>query len=356
MIFAADYPKGGGVRVEPMTETSGSGTIGWGILATGKIARGFASNLRQTPGARIAAVGSRTLESAQSFVDEYAEPETRAHVSYAEMVADPSVDVVYIASPHSMHLDHARMAFDAGKPVLCEKALALNSREAEEMVRLAGEHGLFLMEAMWMACNPVIRALLAGLQEGRFGTPKQVHADLGFIVERPPTDRTLDRALGGGALLDMGIYPLTLAHLVLGEPEALVAVASLSEQGVDRDLAIAGTYAGGAVAALTSSMSSMSPRNATIATDRGLIELPNGFHHPDHITFTPVDGSAPTTITGVEPLYGTGLGNEAAEVMRCLRAGLLESPLVPHAQTLSLMRQMDNIRTQIGVRYAADDT
>lgn len=328
--------------------------IGWGILATGKIARGFATNLRQTPGARIAAVGSRSLTGAQAFVDEYAERDTRAHSSYAEMVADPDVDVVYIASPHSMHLEHARLAFDAGKPVLCEKALTLNTRDSEEMIRLAGERGLFLMEAMWMACNPHILALLAGLREGRFGTPLQVHADLGFIVDRPPTDRVLDPALGGGALLDMGIYPLTFAHLVLGEPEQLVAVAGLSDQGVDRDLAIAGRYAGGAVAALTASMSSMSPRTATIATDQGQIDLGPGFHNPPTITFTPADGSGQIHVASDEPLIGTGLGNEAAEVMRCLRAGLLESPLVPHAQTLSLMRQMDNIRAQIGVRYAAD--
>jgi predicted dehydrogenase len=343
-----------------MTETyqpdpRGTRAIGWGILATGKIARGFATNLRQTPGARIAAVGSRSHAGAQAFVDEYAEEGTRAHASYAEMVADPDVDVVYIASPHSMHLDHARLAFDAGKPVLCEKALALNTREAEEMIRLATERGLFLMEAMWMACNPVIKAMLSGLREGKFGVPRQVHADLGFVVDRPPTDRVLDPALGGGALLDMGIYPLTFAHLVLGEPEQLVAVAGLSDQGVDRDLAIAGRYAGGAVAALTASMSSKSPRTASIATDQGRLDLAPGFHNPPQVVFTPDDGGAPYPVTTDEPRYGTGLGNEAAEVMRCLRAGLLESPLVPHAQTLSLMRQMDNIRAQIGVRYDADD-
>lgn len=329
--------------------------IGWGILATGKIAKGFATNLRETPGARIAAVGSRSHESAHAFVAEYGEPGTTAHASYAALVADPAVDVVYIASPHSMHLEHARLAFDAGKPVLCEKALTLNTSDAEEMVRLARERGLFLMEAMWMACNPVMLAILSGLRSGRFGTPKQVRADLGFIVDRPPTDRILDPALGGGALLDMGIYPLTFAHLVLGEPEDVVAVASLSDQGVDLDVAVSGLYAGGAVSALTASMTSMSPRSASIATDTGRIDVPAEFHHPSHAVFTPASGSAPVTITGDAPLYGTGLGNEAAEVMRCLREGLLESPLVPHEQTLSLMRQMDKIRSQIGVRYDADD-
>ncbi|MGL5827681.1 MAG: Gfo/Idh/MocA family protein [Nocardioides sp.] len=341
----------GAYPTSPATEEHDA--IGWGILGTGKIARGFAADLRQTPGATVAAVGSRSSAAAQSFVVDHGEPSTRAHASYADLVADPSVDVVYIASPHALHLDHARAAFAAGKPVLCEKPLTLNTRDAEEMIRLAGQRGLFVMEAMWMACHPVIREVLNGVRAGRFGTPRQVHADLGFIVRRPPTDRILDPALGGGALLDMGIYPLTLAHLVLGEPVDLVATATLTDQGVDRDVAIAARYADGGVAALTASMSTFSPRMATIATDAGRIDLTE-FHHPTHATFHPADGSEPITITSDQPLYGTGLGNEAAEVMRCVRGGLLESPLVPHAQTLSLMGQMDRIRAQIGVRYAAD--
>ncbi len=337
-----------------VVSTGSTNNVGWGILATGKIARAFATNLQATPGACVAAVGSRSLESAQSFADEYGDKDTRAHASYADLVADPSVDVVYVASPHAMHLEHAMLALDAGKPVLCEKPVTLNTGDAEKMIRTARDRGLFLMEAMWMACNPLMLAVLSGLRDGRFGTPRQVHADLGFVVDRPPTDRMLDPDLGGGALLDMGIYPLTFAHLVLGEPEDLVAVGSLSDRGVDLDVAIAGRYPGGAVAALTSSITSVSPRFASIATDTGRIDIPAEFHHPSQAVFTPADGSALVAITSDQPLYGTGLGNEAAEVMRCLREGLLESPLVPHEQTLSLMRQMDKIRSQIGVRYAAD--
>ena len=158
------------------------------------------------------------------------------------------------------------------------------------MVGLAREHGVFLMEAMWMACNPVIRALREGLAAGRFGEPRQLHADLGFVVDRPADDRLLDPALGGGALLDMGIYPLTFAHLMLGEAEALAGTAVLSPAGIDLDVAIAGRYAGGAVAALTASMTSTSPRAATIATTAGLIEVPAPFHHPSYVVFTPTDG------------------------------------------------------------------
>ena len=326
----------------------------WGILATGKIARSFARDLREVPGARIAAVGSRTAGSAEAFVQEYADPGCRAHASYEALVADPGVDVVYVASPHALHLEHATLALEAGKHVLCEKPLTLNTAEAEAMVALARRHDRFLMEAMWMACHPVIRAVREGFAEGRFGVPRQVHADLGFVVDRPPGDRLIDPALGGGALLDMGVYPLTLAHLVLGPAEELTATAGLSETGIDLDVAIAGRYARGAVAALTASMTSVSPRVGSIATSTGWVTLPADFHHPPHAVWTPAGGE-PELVEGLEPVLGTGLGNEAAEVQRCLREGLRESPLVPHEQTLRLIRQMDDLRRQIGVRYAADD-
>ena len=334
-----------------MTETYGE-TIGWGILGTGRIARSFATNLQETPGARLAAVGSRTPGSAQAFATAYGGPDCAAHASYEALVADPAVDVVYVATPHTLHLENTRLAFDAGKHVLCEKPLGVNTAEAEEMVRLARQHDRFLMEGMWMACHPVIRAVA---EPGRFGRPRQVHADLGFVVETSPHDRLLDPGLGAGALLDMGIYPLTFAHLMLGEAVELWAVADVSETGIDLDVAIAGRYADGATAALTASMTSVSPRAATVATDRGLLTLPSPFHHPRVAIWTPTVG-APEQVTGVEPLIGIGLGNEAAEVMRCLREGLRESPLVPLAQSVTVMRQMDEIRAQIGVRYDADPT
>jgi predicted dehydrogenase len=237
--------------------------------------------------------------------------------------------------------------------VLCEKPLTLNAAQAEEMVALAREHDRFLMEAMWMACHPVIRAVRDGVAAGRFGTPRVVHADIGFVVERPPTDRLLDPVLGGGVLLDMGVYPLTFAHLVLGPAEEVRAVASLDERGVDRDVAISGRYAGGAVASLTATMTSDSRRTAWVATDLGRIELEGTFHHPDRAHWLP-SGGEPEELAPVGEVIGSGLGNEAAEVVRCVRAGLRESPLVPHRQTLALMRQMDDLRAQIGVSYPVE--
>ncbi|MFN8193201.1 MAG: Gfo/Idh/MocA family oxidoreductase [Nocardioidaceae bacterium] len=336
-----------------MTETT---PVRWGILSTGRIASSFAANLAHVPGARIAAVGSRSQASADEFAGRFARPDCRTYASYDELVADPDVDVVYVGSPHALHLEHGTLALEAGKPVLVEKPLTLNAADSERLVELARARGLFLMEAMWMACNPLIRTLREGLAAGRWGTPRQVHADLGFVVDAGAGDRLVETALGAGALLDMGIYPLTFAHLMLGPAERLVATAGLSEAGYDQDIAIAGRYAGGAVAALTASMTSASPRAATIATSTGIIDLPADFHHPPHAVFQPGDGGPAQRIEASEPLLGTGLGNEAAEVGRCLRAGLLESPLVPHEQTLTLMRQMDDLRRQVGVRYPGDPT
>ncbi|MDF9714677.1 Gfo/Idh/MocA family oxidoreductase [Nocardioides sp. ChNu-99] len=322
--------------------------VNWGILATGKIARSFARDLALVPDARVVAVGSRSAGSATAFATEFDVP--RAHASYEALVADEEVEVVYVASPHALHLAHVRLALEAGKHVLCEKPVALDRADAEEMIALATERGLFFMEAMWMATHPVVREVARRLRAGELGTPRHLHAELGFVVDADPDDRMLDPALGASALLDMGIYPLTLAHLALGEAEELTGVAALSDRGIDLDCAVTGRYPGGALATMTASMTSWSGRSGRIATDRGLVELEPPFHHPARAVFHPIDGD-PVTIEGEEPVIGAGYGNEIVEVGRCLAAGLLESPLVPHAQTLTLMAQMDDLRRQLGVTF-----
>ncbi|MCW2852979.1 MAG: oxidoreductase domain protein [Nocardioides sp.] len=326
-------------------------TTRWGILATGKIAHKLAEDLALTPDNDLVAVGSRRLESAQAFAQQHGA--SAAYGSYEELVADPDVDVIYVATPHALHLECARLAFEAGKHVLCEKPLTLNIAEAEEMVALARQHDRFLMEAMWTACNPVIRRLGDDMRAGRFGTPRQAHAELGFRVDAGPDHRLLNPDLGGGALLDMGIYPLTFAHLMLGPAEELTATATLSEAGVDLDVAVTGRYAGGALATMTASLTSEASRAAAVATDEGRLDVPAEFHHPTYAVWTPTGGE-PERIEADEPVIGVGYGNEIAEVGRCVRAGLRESPLVPLDHTLLLMRQMDDLRRQIGVRYATD--
>ena len=333
-------------------------TTSWGILATGKIAQTFARDLALVPDAELVAVGSRRLGAAQAFASEHG---GTPYGSYAELVADPEVDVVYVATPHALHLADARLALEAGKHVLCEKPLTLDTVDAEEMVRLAGQHDRFLMEAMWTACHPTVRALRERLQAGEFGTPRHLHAELGFRVEAPPEDRMLNPALGASALLDMGIYPLAFAHLMLGEAAELHAVGDLSTGGIDLDVAITGRYPGGVLATMTASMTSWSSRRASIATDCGRIDA-DDFHHPTRVTFTPYvqaegnwvfEPGEPVLITPDEPVVGQGYAHEIVEVGRCLREGLRESPLVPHAQTLAIMRQMDALRAQLGVRFPA---
>lgn len=329
--------------------------VRWGILATGNIAHSFAQDLALLPEASFAAVASRRLPAAQKFAEPYG---ANAYGSYEELVEDPDVDVVYVATPHALHKENTLLAFDAGKPVLCEKSLTLNARDAEELVAVAREKELFFMEAMWMRCNPVIRRLTQLASDGRLGRVRQVRADLGFYVDRPATDRLLAPELGGGVLLDMGIYPLTFAHLFLGEPEQLEAVATMGPSGVDLNLSLSLGYASGAVASLSSTMTSWSPRTATIATETGRVDIAEPFHHTRAATWVSYQEPDPTaeaiteTVSG--EIIGTGLANEALEVTRCLRNGETESPLVPLDETVALMRQMDRIRHKIGLTYESD--
>lgn len=323
----------------------------WGVLAPGRIARAFAEDLALLNDGELVATGSRDLDRATAFADEFG---GASYGSYEGLLSDPTVDVVYVASPHALHVEHTLLALEAGKAVLCEKPMTLDAATTAALFDAAATRGLFLMEAMWMACNPCIRLLGRLLAEGAHGQARQVHAGLGMVVDTVPSDRLLDPALGAGALLDLGIYPLTFAHLMLGEPEQLTGVANLSDRGIDLDISVAGLYADGATAALSASMTSQPPRIASVATDRGHFDLPRNFHHPERMQWTSYETGEPVSewITPDEPLIGRGYGNEIAEVHRCLRAGALTSDLVPPARTISLMRQMDDLRAQIGVSYA----
>lgn len=326
-------------------------TIGWGILAPGDIAHQFATELALVPEARIAAVGSRDLGRAEAFSSRFG---GTPYGSYAELVEDPAVDVVYVASPHGVHPEHTRLAMAAGKAVLCEKPIAISADEATALFAEARDRDVFLMEAMWTACHPLIRAMLGHLAEGRYGEVRQVSARLGFVMRPDEDARLFDPALGGGSLLDMGIYPVTLATLVLGDPEATTALATLSDRGVDLDIAITARYASGAVAALSSSMTACLANTATIATTTGHLDLTQEFHHPTSIRWTPLersDASIPPAeeITGDEPIIGEGYGNEILEVHRCLAAGRLTSDLVSPEQSIAVLTQLDRLRQQAGI-------
>ncbi|WP_208643173.1 Gfo/Idh/MocA family protein [Streptomyces diastatochromogenes] len=327
-------------------------SVRWGILATGGIAAAFAADLVDLPDAEIVAVASRSQESAQAFAERFGV--TRAYGDWESLAADADIDVVYVATPHAAHRAAAGLCLAAGRNVLCEKAFTLNAGEAEELVALAKEHDRFLMEAMWMYCNPLVRRLKALVADGAIGEVRTVQADFGLAGPFPPAHRLRDPALGGGALLDLGVYPVSFAQLLLGEPDEVAARAVLSEEGVDLQTGALLSWESGALASVHCSIVGGTATAASVTGSRGRIDIPSGFFHPDRFVLHR-DGREPEVFTA-DPADGprTSLRHEAEEVMRALRAGEKESPLVPLAGSLAVMRTLDAIRERIGVRYPGE--
>ncbi len=322
--------------------------VRWGIAATGGIARRFATGLAETDDAVTCAVASRTAERAEAFGDEFDIP--NRHASYEALAEDPDVDVVYVASPHSRHEADTLLFLEAGKHVLCEKPFALNERQAQRMIDAARARGLFVMEAIWSRFLPAYRLLGDLLAEGVIGEPLSVDADFGVKFPRDPAHRLFDLALGGGALLDLGIYPLQLASLVLDLPTDVQAVGFVGDTGVDEQVSAVLVHPSGALATVRAATRVTFACTARISGTNGSIDVPAFMHCPQSLTVT--------TIAGIEhrdaPIVGEGLRYQVAEVHRCLREGELESPAIPLAETLSLARTMDRIRAQIGVRYPGE--
>jgi predicted dehydrogenase len=323
-------------------------TVRWGILATGGIAAAFAADLLTMSGTQIAAVGSRSLPAAKSFAERFGI--ARAYGSWTELADDEEVDVVYVATPHSAHRVAAGLCLQAGRAVLCEKAFTINAVEARELVDLARARGRFLMEAMWTYANPVVRRMTELVRDGAIGEVRTVHADFGLAGPFAPEHRLRDPALGGGALLDLGVYPVSFAHLLLGEPDDVRAWAHLTPEGVDANTGVLLGYDSGAVATLSCSITADTARTATVTGSHGRIEFPRGFFSPERFVLDrPGHDPEEFTVPGA-----TGYTHEAAEVMRCLRAGLPESPLAPLDGTLAVMRTLDAVRDRIGVRYPGE--
>src|SRR5882757_3483176 len=261
----------------PMSD--GPRPIRWGVLATGGIAATSTEALRTMPDAEVVAVGSRSPAGAKAFAERYGI--ARAYGSWADLAADESVDVVYVATPHSAHRAAAGLCLEAGRAVLCEKAFTINSREARELVALARDRRLFLMEAMWTYCNPLVRRLVAMVADGAIGEPRSVSAHFGFAADFPPDHRLRDPAQGGGALLDLGVYPVSFAHLLLGEPADVKASAVLSPEGADLQTAALFSWDGGALAALHCSIVGGTGTSASVTGSLGRIDIPDGFFHPE---------------------------------------------------------------------------
>lgn len=321
-------------------------TFRWGILATGSIADAMAYALRTVPEAELVAVASRSQATADAFGERWGIP--RRYADYAQLAADPQVDVVYIATPHNLHAANMQLCLAAGKHVLCEKPLTLNAAQAAAAAESAQRHGRFLMEAVWMRFLPAVEQVRRWVADGAIGAVRLIQADFCFHRPFDPTHRLYDPALGGGALLDLGIYPLSLATMLLGFPQAVHGQAQIGRTGVDEVNAITLTYADGALAQLTASMTLDRPREAFVLGSRGAIRLHDPFFRPDRLTLHQY-GRAPEEHH--IPFHANGYPHEVEEVHACLRAGLTESPRLPLAETVRLLALMDELRAQWGVVY-----
>jgi predicted dehydrogenase len=323
--------------------------VRWGILGLGTIARTFAKGLAAIPDAELVAVGSRSAAKAAAFAAEFGAE--RSHGSYEALAADPGIDAIYVATPHPMHKDDAILCLEAGKAVLCEKPFTVNAAELEAVIAVARRRKVFLMEAMWTRFLPAMVRVREWLAAGRIGQPRLVTADFGFRCEWDPQSRLLAPAMAGGGLLDVGIYTVAFAAMVFGpRPERVTGFAHLGETGVDEQAAFVLGYAGGALASLTCGVRTATAHHARIDGTEGRIEVGPPFWKATRATLTV--GEHQETID--QPHQANGYEYEAMEVARCLRAGLLESPVVPLDESLALMRVLDRLRQEFGLRYPMD--
>ena len=320
-----------------------SSPVRWGILGTGGIAGSFATDLRLTGSGVVVAVGSRGRESADRFADEFGV--VNRHGGYESLVADPDVDVVYVATPHPMHRDNAILALRAGKHVLVEKPFTMNADEAREVVQVARESGLFAMEAMWTRFLPHVAVVRGWLAQGVLGDVVTMTADHGQWFAEDPAFRLFAPELGGGALLDLGVYPVSFASMVLGTPSRIMAMGDPAFTGVDAQTSMLFGYSGGAQALLTCTLRAKSATRASIVGTDARIEIEGDFYAPTAVTLVPRDGE-PTRVESVHE--GRGLRHQADEVARRLAAGELESPLMPLDETVSIMDTMDAVLAQAG--------
>ena len=319
---------------------------GWGILATGWIAECFTADLR-TANLRVAAVGSRTEERARAFADEHGVP--NAHGSWEALAADPDVDVVYVATPHPAHLEAARTVLDAGKHVLVEKPFALNEGEARQVLDLAQRRGLIALEAMWTRWLPHMLEIHQAIDDGLIGTPEVLIADHLQTISQDPSHRLNDPALGGGALLDLGVYPISFAHDLFGEPAVIEQAAEMGPTGVDRRVTAALVHGAGQHSTLTAASNLPGPNRAVVVGTEGSIEIDPTWYAPT--SFRVLDAERKVLRDSHPLVAGRGMQYQALEVERLIREGRTESDRMTHEGTLAVMRTMDRIRAGIGLVY-----
>ncbi len=323
-------------------------SIRWGILGAGRIAGSFADAVSQHTRAQLVAVGSRNRDRAERFATAHGIPTT--HLGYEALVEDPHVDVIYVATPHSEHLEHALLAIRAGKHVLVEKAFTRNAAEAEQVFAAAREAGVFVMEAMWTRFLPHVSALHQVVDAGEIGEIVNVSADHGQLMAFDPTSRLFDPALAGGALLDLGVYPVSFAQDLLGAPDSVTATGTLAETGVDGQVSIVLSYGARTQATLSTTLWARTPTVALVSGTEGYIEVAGPFYRPTSFRVTRLDGRVWT----FDQPSTSGMQYEAAEVARRVAAGDVESPRMSWQGTLEVMRTLDEVRRQVAVVYPGE--
>jgi predicted dehydrogenase len=317
----------------------------WGILGPGGIARAFAKDLTFLEGHTIGAVGSRSLINAQVFANDFG---GTAYGSYEELVNDSTIDAIYVATPHPAHHDNVILALNAGKPVLCEKPFAVNAAEAQAMVDAASHNKVALMEAMWARFLPHYAKVREIIASGELGPILSIHADHGQRLADQNIPRLVDPHLAGGALLDLGIYPISFAHMILGNPLSINSSAVMTNKGVDAQTSMIFTYESGAQSVLTTTMIEQTPCRAVVAGLHGWLEIDRTFYNPASMRVILNDGSVtqyPSTYTG------HGLREQAESFKRLVQSGKLESEILSWQDTIDIMKTMDAVREQIGLKY-----
>jgi len=321
----------------------------WGILGPGGIAQAFAKDLAFIEGHTIGAVGSRSLTTAKSFANTFG---GTAYGSYEELVADSSIDAIYVATPHPAHHDNVILALNAGKPVLCEKPFAVNAQQAQAMVDTAAKNKVALMEAMWARFLPHYAKVREIVASGVLGPILSIHADHGQRLADQGIARLVDPQLAGGALLDLGIYPISFAHMILGNPSSITSTAVMTDRGVDAQTSMIFSYDNGAQAVLTTTMIEQTPCRAVVAGLHGWLEIDRTFYNPASMRVNLNDGSVteyPSTYTG------HGLREQAESFKQLVQSGSLESKILTWKDTVDIMKSMDTVRSQIGLKYPFED-
>jgi predicted dehydrogenase len=323
--------------------------VHWGILGTGHIARKFAEGLGYVKNARLDAVGSRQQSTANDFGNSFNIP--RCYGSYEELANDPTIQAIYISTPNHLHMENSILCLEAGKAVLCEKPFALNIQQATKIIKVARENNCFIMEAMWTRFLPVFSTLKDMLKKGVIGAPEMLTANFGFKAVYNPTSRLFNPEYGGGALLDIGVYPISLSSMIFGNPAMIRALAHIGKTNVDEKIAVVLGHVNSRLSLLHASIRVQTDQEADILGSTGRIKIHAPWWHPTKMSVL-IPGAKEQIID--LPYQGNGYNYEIAEVNKCVLAKKPESDIMPLDETLSIMDTLDKIREQIGLKFPSE--